>query len=1093
MSEPMKRPNVDHVLASLKDFQRETVDYVFDRMYLAPTRTHRYLVADEVGLGKTLVARGVVARTVDHLWDTVPRIDIVYICSSGDIARQNVNRLNITGRADWALASRVTMLPTQLKDIQSRKVNFIAFTPGTTFNLASSGGQQDERLLLYWLLESAWGIRGAGAQNLLQHYVVDHRRFRSRIERFRVERTIDASLQKKFAEALSAHAAKDKAMGMETLRNRFDTLCGVFARARTNIPAAERKAQGDLIGELRSILASTCIRALEPDLVILDEFQRFKNLMTLDGDDDECEEARLARELFDYSHEGQKTRILLLSATPYKMYTTIDEAGDDDHYADFVQTLRFLHDSPRLTEDVAAKLRRYRSALCRTDIPLPELARLRDEIQYELSRVMVRTERLASSTDRNGMLREVPPPAMTLQADDVMAYRSLERIADYVEHADTVEYWKAAPYLMSFMDDYLLKRKLEARFQGDVTPYLIELMKGCRDLFLPHDVVGGKAPLDPPHARLRWLLETSLGSDNWQLLWIPATVPYYEPRGLYQNVDSASITKRLIFSAWQVAPKAIAALVSYEAERRMLEGSGDRAESLSATRDRFVPLLRFARSGGRLTGLPVLALVYPSYYLARVGDPALNASDAASRRPVEEILARAERQIARDLQPIIEARASASRQPDESWYWAAPLLLDHRNYNRANAAWLEQEELARLWAGSSGDDTVDDEDLPAGDSAWQEHVYHIRDFLNNRSKLGTPPADLTRVLAEMAVGGPGSTALRALGRVSGGTSSWANPEVRNAAGILASAFRSLFNVPEVIAMLRKRDATTPYWRQALGYALDGNLQAVLDEYVHLLRDALGLFDQSASKVASEIAAAAAEAIGLRTAPVVVDDLRPLRVDRKPSLKKHRMRARFAVRFGDSVEIEGKRASRKDAVRGAFNSPFWPFVLATTSVGQEGLDFHLYCHAVVHWNLPSNPVDLEQREGRVHRFKGHAIRKNIAMRYAVRGMDGNDVWESLFALARDNRLPGTSDIVPYWVFQVEGGAQIERHVPSLPMSKEEVRHRELRRSLAVYRMVFGQPRQDELLEYLLAQLSEAQIHERMEGLKIDLSPPTGARS
>ena len=44
---------------------------------------------------------------------------------------------------------------------------------------------------------------------------------------------------------------------------------------------------------------------------------------------------------------------------------------------------------------------------------------------------------------------------------------------------------------------------------------------------------------------------------------------------------------------------------------------------------------------------------------------------------------------------------------------------------------------------------------------------------------------------------------------------------------------------------------------------------------------------------------------------------------------------------------------------------------STSIGQEGLDFHTYCHAVVHWNLPSNPVDMEQREGRVHRYKGHA--------------------------------------------------------------------------------------------------------------------------
>jgi hypothetical protein len=65
------------------------------------------------------------------------------------------------------------------------------------------------------------------------------------------------------------------------------------------------------------------------------------------------------------------------------------------------------------------------------------------------------------------------------------------------------------------------------------------------------------------------------------------------------------------------------------------------------------------------------------------------------------------------------------------------------------------------------------------------------------------------------------------------------------------------------------------------------------------------------------------------------------------------------------------------VRAAFNSPFWPLALTTTSVGQEGLDCHAYSHAVVPWNLPTNPVDLEQREGRIHRYKGHAVRKNVA--------------------------------------------------------------------------------------------------------------------
>lgn len=55
---------------------------------------------------------------------------------------------------------------------------------------------------------------------------------------------------------------------------------------------------------------------------------------------------------------------------------------------------------------------------------------------------------------------------------------------------------------------------------------------------------------------------------------------------------------------------------------------------------------------------------------------------------------------------------------------------------------------------------------------------------------------------------------------------------------------------------------------------------------------------------------------------------------------------------------------------AFNSPMRPFVLATTSIGQEGLDFHNYCRVIMHWNLPSNPIDV----GRILRtFK---IKKNV---------------------------------------------------------------------------------------------------------------------
>lgn len=163
------------------------------------------------------------------------------------------------------------------------------------------------------------------------------------------------------------------------------------------------------------------------------------------------------------------------------------------------------------------------------------------------------------------------------------------------------------------------------------------------------------------------------------------------------------------------------------------------------------------------------------------------------------------------------------------------------------------------------------------------------------------------------------------------------------------------------------------------------------------------------------------------------------------------------------------------------------MLATTSVGQEGLGFHPYCHAVVHWNLPSNPVDLEQREGRVHRYKGHALRKNIASSFsAVLGNGETDPWSAMFEAARLGRPEGENDLFPFWVAP-DGEAKIERHVPALPHSREVIQKASLGRSLVLYRMVFGQNRQEDLVEYLAAHLPKDKVDEVGELCRVDLSP------
>ena len=149
-----------------------------------------------------------------------------------------------------------------------------------------------------------------------------------------------------------------------------------------------------------------------------------------------------------------------------------------------------------------------------------------------------------------------------------------------------------------------------------------------------------------------------------------------------------------------------------------------------------------------------------------------------------------------------------------------------------------------------------------------------------------------------------------------------------------------------------------------------------------------------------------------------------------------MRTNFAVMLSEKKSDEGQSENRISQVRKAFNSPFWPFVLATTSIGQEGLDFHAYCHAVVHWNLPSNPVDLEQREGRIHRFKGHAIRKNLAARYGLSEIGPNDAdpWEAIFMAGKRDRKDGSATSFPSG-YSPNGGAKIQRHVPALPLSRD----------------------------------------------------------
>ncbi len=611
---------------------------------------------------------------------------------------------------------------------------------------------------------------------------------------------------------------------------------------------------------------------------------------------------------------------------------------------------------------------------------------------------------------------------------------------------DVFEFWRSAPYLLNLMDQqgYKVKEDLLDRKTDTSVARALEAAEGM----LPWEDVERYRAVDPGNAKLRGLIADSLDTGAWRLPWLPPSLPYVELSGAYADPALRHYTKRLVFSAWTVVPKAISVMVSYEAERRAVDLATTRRESYSARRT--TPLLQYRLKDGAPGAMPVLALAYPSSTLAQLGDPLAIARAVADRLPAprDPVLDAVRDQVARALDRL-PISASAAGPPDRRWYWAAPVLLDRV---------ADVPDQQRFEAGFGLGDDDDPDDVGRG---LAEHVAALRAI--RAEELGPRPDDLVDVLARLALAGPGVCALRALSRVAGGHDALADPSTRLHASVIAGGLRSLFNRPEMMAVLRAEEAAEEhYWRLVLDQALDGGLQATLDEYAHVLLESEGLQDAASPLRAERIAGRMREALRLKTTSNAVDEFQTH--DAGFTVERHTMRSHFAARFG-RARAEDQAAVRETHVQTAFNSPFWPFVLASTSVGQEGLDFHTYSHAVVHWNLPGNPVDLEQREGRVHRYKGHAVRKNVAAKHADAAFHAtvDDPWFAMFLAAAEGREEGASDIVPSWVYA--GPAAIERYVPAMPLSSEVARYHRLQRTVGAYRLVIGQPRQGDLIRYV----------------------------
>ena len=251
---------------------------------------------------------------------------------------------------------------------------------------------------------------------------------------------------------------------------------------------------------------------------------------------------------------------------------------------------------------------------------------------------------------------------------------------------------------------------------------------------------------------------------------------------------------------------------------------------------------------------------------------------------------------------------------------------------------------------------------------WKGFIAHIdklRSYLDAPEEihLGRKPEDLLETLVNMVLGSPAICIYRSNGRSTARATS------------LAKVFVNNFNLPESTAIIdlaygRCRDDNS-HWQNVLKYCKDGCFQAMIDEYIHMLKETAGF--QSDGNQYQIVHDMMMDSLKIHTATYIADTYPDFKkringADRKSD--GCRIRSSYAVGFTKDAGDNSKVVMRKENIRNAFNSPMRPFVLATTSIGQEGLDFHNYCRVIMHWNLPSNPIDV----GRILRtFK---IKKNV---------------------------------------------------------------------------------------------------------------------
>ena len=1006
---------------SAKDFQihsAERIEEIFYNAIHEGGKQRRVLLADEVGLGKTIIAREVISRVREirkGVDDDMYRV--IYVCSNLNIANQNVGKLGLNDSlnvSESRLSLQYLVLQEKIKQLKDdgeygdgkMPELLIPLTPGTSFN-TSNCGNIEERALIYCIVK-------------------DMPEFECINEDF--FKYLDRIKECNWNEAIDNYQTRIKKLGDEKFRENVQTAIrkDILFKDVCKLLEDAEKNKINIISKLRIIFAKYSLDLLEPDLIVLDEFQRFSGF--LNGQDND--ENLIADKFFGNCEDGNSDPlILLLSATPYKPFSTLEELNEsknDEHFSDFMTLMNFLFKKSG-QDDFQTTWQEYSKNLGSfAVVDTADLLASKKRAEEKMYQAICRTERIA-----DGLIRS-DEKTIDVMEGDVQSFLQIQRLLSnskgiaqtkfkFRSFKAPVDYVKSSPYILSFMENsYVLKQNLSRVYakQRDDKKRL-PLPKKHILLLSKNDLINYKE-IPSNNARLEELKKNLFDDVKHPeyLLWVPASHPYYTFSKNNVFTENKDFSKILIFSAWGLVPRMLASLLSYESERLTVA----KVKTRRYTERWHTPISNEDHCLLNTTCVKLANYYEPQHYLGK---------------NVDDIIADISKNI-----------ISKHKCIDESKFTSTDL-------------------------------------------------YKYMMFLDGKSDgVEGLPTNAIQTLAKLAIASPANCFYRIFtkeGFSEKDACLLANEYAKN-------IFKKLFNQRCSVAVLDliSKSSGMPYYEKILDYCLNGNLQSILDEYVHMLKvDCDDLKERTCKKKLEGNKVSINREFDDRLSSSVSDDT-SIKVDTKASFgegadkKKFRIRTNFALNYGVESKTDEGDVAHANVMRIAYNSPFKPFVLASTSIGQEGLDFHWFCRKIVHWNIPANAQDIEQRDGRINRFQCLAVRRNVARLYPEKFS-----WDEMFEAARAELENMYSDMVPYWClpkgFIENKGVEpemIERIMYLFPHSIDQDKQKRMKDILLLYRLTLGQPDQEKLLETLAEKGVDESL---MKDLLFDLSPNSRKRN